>query len=123
MKGNGNPFLVKPFPSVCLFLRGATMILHELLIPVKSNSGKTFSRKVNREFSDYVVSLAGGLSELPLISGQWKDHGKIYRESMRPIRVACNKRTIQSIARKAREQFKQLSIMSYTVSNDVTFTV
>jgi hypothetical protein len=35
------------------------MRLHEILIPVKSNSGKTFSRKDNRQFADYVVSLAG----------------------------------------------------------------
>jgi hypothetical protein len=97
------------------------MRLHEILIPVKSNSGKTFSRKDNRQFADYVVSLAGGLSQGAPLSGQWADNGKIYRESMRPLRIACSARTMAKIARKAREHFRQLSIMYYTVSNEVTF--
>jgi hypothetical protein len=97
------------------------MKLHEILIPVKSNSGRKFTREHNRIFSDYVVASAGGLSQGAPLAGQWRDNGKIYRESMRPLRIACDARTMAKIARKAREHYRQLSIMYYTVSNEVTF--
>ena len=96
-------------------------ILFELLIPLTDNSGHKFTDSHNAKFFQFVRNLAGGLTALSPANGQWVDSGKVYKERVRPIRIACNPATIRKIAEYAKQFYKQFSIMYYQLSNKVHF--
>lgn len=96
------------------------MRLYEILIPVADNEGRKFTTH-NRQWESIVRDMAGGLSVCPSVMGQWVDRGRVYRERMRPHRVACRVSVIRRLARFAKRHYRQLSIMYYPVSSVVTF--
>jgi len=97
------------------------MKLFEILIPVADNDRRVFSRVHNQLWEKVVRASAGGLSACPVIHGQWVDGGKVYRERMRPVRIACGARAIRKLADFAKHHYRQLSVMYYPVSADVRF--
>ena len=87
------------------------MNLYEILIPINDNEGVRFSDEHNEQFYDYVIDLAGGLSIWP----------ELPELNMVPLRIACDNETFEQIVPRARNDFRQLSIMSRVVSNEVHF--
>ena len=66
------------------------MKLYEVLIPRADNEKNIFSRAHNLLWQEEVRKSAGGLSLCPAIEGQWENGGKVYREKMIPVRIACS---------------------------------
>lgn len=95
--------------------------MYEILIPVADNTGKRFTPAHHRQWESIVRDMAGGLSACSTVMGQWVDRGKVYRERMRPVRVACGARVIRRLARIAKEHYRQLSVMVYPIAESVTF--
>jgi hypothetical protein len=95
--------------------------LYEILIPQADNSKRAFSRAYHRAWEKLVRESAGGLSICPTIEGQWIDKGKLYRERMRPVRIACSAQKMRKLADLAKLHYRQLSVMYYPVSPDVRF--
>ena len=97
------------------------MNLYEILIPRADNQKNIFSRAHNLLWENEARKIAGGLSVCPPIEGQWENDGKVYREKMIPVRIACSARKIAKLVNFAKLHFRQLSIMYYPVSRDVRF--
>ena len=98
------------------------MTLYEILIPVCDNGGVEFDAEHNAVWEDNVLDIAGGLTTLPVVNGQWSDpDGHAIREEMKPVRIACSEEQINDIADMTASHYKQLSIMYYTISTDVIF--
>ena len=102
-------------------LGGPSLRLYEILIPVADNEGRKFTTRHHRQWESIVRDMAGGLSVCPALMGQWVDNGRVYREKMRPVRVACRVSIIRRLALLAKRHYRQLSIMYYPVSTVVTF--
>ena len=97
------------------------MKLYEILIPQADNAKRAFSRSHHAKWEGIARDTAGGLSVCPIISGQWIDKGKVYRERMRPVRIACSARSMRKLADLAKSHYRQISVMYYPVSSEVRF--
>lgn len=96
------------------------MALYEILIPVKSNSGKRFTRAHNEKWDKTVTAIAGGLTKMPVVQGQWLDGGVLYSEPMTPVRIVSTAAKISKIADFTARHYRQLAVMTYKLSSAVT---
>ncbi len=73
-------------------------------------------------WEDNVLDIAGGLTTLAVVNGQWIDpNDDVIREQMVPVRIACSEEQINDIADMTASHYGQLSVMYYTISTDVIF--
>jgi len=91
------------------------MQVYEVLIPLADNSGRRFSRAHHSAWEAEVRKRAGGLSILPALEGQWVNKGRVYRERIRPVRIACTARIIRQLALLAKQHYRQLSVLYHSV--------
>jgi hypothetical protein len=95
------------------------MFLWEILVPCRVKN-KGVPIKFHRAWDDKVRAIANGLTIYRASVGQWvSPSGKIFRERMIPVRIACNKTQINQIADITAKHYKQQAIMFYLVSNEV----
>lgn len=96
------------------------MELWEILVPVNSNDGVRFADEYHHKWDDQVRALAGGLTVLETVKGQWVDNtSKLFKEPMIPVRVLADKPTIKTIVSLALEHYDQKAVMAYRISNEV----
>ncbi len=101
--------------------------LWEILVPV-------WSKGVMEDWKEKVISISKGLTVCKKVKGYWLDpdfvEDRIYypkanqaviKESMLPVRVACNREQMTQIATYTKEFFKQESLMYYRLSDEVNF--
>lgn len=107
------------------------MKLYEILVPVVSNDGKRdYSRDGTlREFSMRVLDRVGGYTIYAAVDGAWRNDnepapGNVYFDRNVPIRFATDDQHQHlAIVADALELFPdQKCIMSYVISDTVTFT-
>lgn len=100
------------------------MQLFEVLRPVKFNTGRAVPRSHHAAWERQVLDLAGGLTVCGAVAGQWRDpkSGKVYREPMQPVRIACMPRLAKRIAELTKRHYDQKAVLCYSVSSNVTFT-
>jgi len=94
--------------------------LYEILVPKADNNGKSFSRAKHKAWDAKAMAMSGGLTKLATGVGQWAYEGKVYRERMTPVRVALTPAEIESLSAFTAEHYKQLAVMFYEVSANVT---
>lgn len=94
--------------------------LYEILVPKADNNGRAFSAAKHRAWDKQAMALSGGLTKMAAGIGQWEHKGKVYRETMVPVRVNVTKREIEALSAFTAKHYKQLAIMYYEVSNNVT---
>lgn len=97
------------------------MPLYEVLIPRADNRKRPFSAKHHAVWQAEVRRVAGGLTVGAIVEGQWASDGKVYKEKMQVVRIACNARKIATLVRVAKRHYRQLAVMYYPVSRDVRF--
>lgn len=94
----------------------------EILVPTISNEGKPYRVRYHRVWDAKVREIAGGLTIIKPITGQWvnpKDN-QLFQERMIPVRIACSKEQIDQIADITAKHYDQKAIMYYLISEDVT---
>lgn len=97
--------------------------LWEILVPtVRRSNGRQYRTRYHRVWDARVRSIAGGLTVLTPVKGQWlAASGDLHMERVIPVRIACSEDQILEIMRLTREYYDQLDVMAYRVSNRVIF--
>lgn len=94
--------------------------LFEILVPTKFNSGRPVRTKHHKEWDKFVHKLAGGLTLLKPVHGQWiADDGSCYEDRVIPVRIACTDRQIAKIAKFSLKHYKQKAVLYYVLSQEV----
>lgn len=98
----------------------STKCLWEVLVPTVRNDGRPIKTRFHRVWDAKVRMLTGGLTIMPVSKGQWvsKD-GTLFAERMIPVRIACDKPTIEKILDFTITYYEQLAVMAYKVSDSV----
>lgn len=97
------------------------MKTYEIQIPVKPNNSSEFifhtdeagkfTDLFHADFFYQVLSRTNGYSILPEVEGVWQPElGRICREKMIPVRIACTSEQIAEIAEFAKSHYDQEAI-------------
>ncbi len=99
------------------------MQMFEIMRPVHFNDGKLIDAATHRAWEDSVLSLAGGFTVMPEARGAWRDpaNGRVYREPMSPVRVACLPNVARCIAEMTKRHYRQEAVLLYPVAENVEF--
>lgn len=97
------------------------MKLWEILVPKFWNNGQRIPLRYHRAWDEKVRAVSGGLTILRSVKGQWESPGgKIYKDQMIPVRVACNDRQFRRILEITLEHYvDQEAIMAYLVGAEI----
>ena len=94
--------------------------LWEILVPRTKNSGEEIAVEDHQSWDEFVRDLVGGLTILRSARGVWQSpDGIIFREEMIPVRIACDKATIEEIIEYTLVYYEQEAVMAYRVSDCV----
>lgn len=91
------------------------------MVPTLSNEGKPYRTRYHKVWDAKVREITGGLTIIPPIKGEWVNSadGKLFRERMIPVRIACSSEQIDKIADITAKYYSQKAIMYYLVSEHV----
>lgn len=96
--------------------------LWEILVPEESNDGIAYPVEYHREWDEKVRNVAGGLTILRTAKGQWvSPDGKLFKEMMIPVRIACTEDEIEKIMDLTIEHYDQEQVMAIKVADQVKF--
>lgn len=94
--------------------------LWEILVPTVSNEGNPYRVRYHRVWDAKVRNIAGGLSIIPPIKGQWVSTDRtLFQERMIPVRIACNEEQINKIADITAKYYNQMAVMFYLITEKV----
>lgn len=95
--------------------------LWEILVPtVRRKDGKPLRTRFHRVWDSKVREMAGGLTVLSPVKGQWVSPDKeLFSERMIPVRIACTEAQIDRIADMTAEYYDQLAVMYYRIADNV----
>lgn len=134
--GTGQPTVWNDMCSACnadyedtLYERVSKIKLYEILVPTEIDRGKVGGDKVvpirtryHRVWDEKVREISGGLTVMRPASGQWvDDDGKLYKERMIPVRIACTETQIKEIAKFSLDFYMQKAVMCYEISENCFF--
>jgi hypothetical protein len=92
----------------------------EILVPCKfEDNGNPVSTKHHQEWDKVIRNIAGGLTVLKPVKGQWVDEGKTYHDRIIPVRIMCNRTEIEKIVDFTINHYRQLAVMAYKISDEV----
>jgi len=94
--------------------------LWEILVPAESNEGIEYRIEHHHAWDDQVRAISGGLTILKTAKGQWLDEtGRLYKDTVIPVRVACTEPQIDEIIGLTIAHYKQKAVMAYLISERV----
>lgn len=94
--------------------------LWEILVPTHDNNNNEFAVDKHKEWDAFVEKTTGGASIAKKIKGSWiNEDKKTIRETMIPVRIACDEIHIEKIADFTARHYNQDAIMYYRLSNYV----
>lgn len=98
--------------------------LWEIMVPHKMGpkGKKVIQVPYHQEWDAKVREIAGGLTIMRAARGQWVDrdgNGKLYKEIMIPVRIACTREQIEEIMAFTQQHYKQIVVMAYKVAEEV----
>ncbi len=94
--------------------------LWEILVPVVSNDGLEYDESVHLDWNEKVAKIAGGITIFEKVKGYWENsEGVILIEEIIPVRICCDRKTIDSIVKLTLGYYNQESVMAYKVSSEV----
>lgn len=88
-------------------------MMYEILVPCG------FALSHHHKWDDFVRSQAGGLTLLRSVKGQWVNNGELYAEWVIPVRIACDRETIERIIDFTIAHYGQKAVMAYKISDEV----
>ena len=96
--------------------------LWEILVPSATNDGVDILISYHREWDEKVRKICGGLTILKSAKGQWvSPDGRLFKEKMIPVRVACTKEQIEQIMDITLKHYDQEEVLAYKISDTVIF--
>lgn len=96
------------------------MSIWEILVPTVMPNGRPIRTRQHRVWDERVRQITGGLTIMPPVYGQWvSSTQELFLERMIPVRIACTKEQINTIADMTAKFYNQLAIMFYQLSNEV----
>lgn len=80
--------------------------LYEIALPLRSNAGACYHAELCA-WEAHALGYAGGFTRRPDGDGQWQDpkSGKVYRDVMRPYRIACKPKVFARLLDRAFDLF------------------
>ena len=94
--------------------------LYEILVPTVID-GKPVRRRYHRVWDKEIHKISGGLTILAPAKGAWiSPDGVLFEERMIPVRIVCTAEEIEQIANFTAKYYKQLAVLFYKVSDEVT---
>ncbi|MGV8168483.1 MAG: hypothetical protein ACP5N3_00335 [Candidatus Nanoarchaeia archaeon] len=94
--------------------------LWEILVPRCSNEGLEYNLDYHHKWDEQVRGLAGGVTILRTAKGHWVNpQGQVFVEEMIPVRIYCNRETIDRIQDMTLEYYNQEAVFAYRVSSEV----
>jgi len=99
-----------------------TVQLYEILVPTirPDRPGKFFKTRYHKVWDKKVRSIAGGLTILKPVKGEWMSPGgELFAERMIPVRICCSAEQIEKIADMTAAYYQQLAVMYYKISDFV----
>lgn len=97
------------------------MKMFEILVPCQYNSGKPIRTRHHKEWDKVVRKIAGGLTLLKPVEGQWVSNNILYEDRVIPVRIVCTDKQIKRIMKFTISHYKQLAVMAYEISNNVLY--
>ena len=94
------------------------MCVWEILIPTIVNNRPVHTR-FHRVWDARVRAISGGLTIMPPAQGQWVSSNRLLEERMIPVRIACTREQINSIADMTAAYYSQSAVMFYRISDEV----
>jgi len=96
--------------------------LWEVLVPCESNYGFTFSLDYHKGWDAKVKALTGGLTIMKKARGEWvSNFGQTFIDEVIPVRIACNRATLNKILAMTKDYYEQEAIFAFKVSEEVIF--
>lgn len=96
--------------------------LWQILVPTIRNDGRPIKTRFHRVWDAKVRNISGGLTIVPPVIGQWEnpeENGKLYKERMIPVQIACTTDEIIEIANMSKKYYEQEKIFVYLLSEKV----
>lgn len=94
-------------------------ILWEIMVPASNHSGQ-FPYEHHKRWDEFVLTQAGGLTIFRGAKGKWiSSYGRLFKDRMIPVRIACNREAIDRIMQFTLEHYKQEAVFCYAVSETV----
>ena len=94
--------------------------LWEILVPTRRNDGRPLRTRFHKVWDKKVRSIAGGLTIIPPVRGQWMDGLELYEERMIPVRIMCTEPQMQEIVKITLKHYDdQIATMYYRLSEAV----
>jgi hypothetical protein len=93
--------------------------LFEILVPTIRSNGKPIRTRCHKAWDSKVRDIAGGLTIMSPVKGEWVYEGDVYRERVIPVRIMCNSEQISQIVKFSLSHYDQLAIMYYEITNNV----
>ena len=92
----------------------------EIMVPCQWNNGKPVRTRHHKEWDKKVRKLSGGLTIMMPGKGQWLNkEGELFEERVIPVRIACDRTTIDAIMDITAQHYNQYAILAYKVSDEV----
>lgn len=88
----------------------------EIMVPYKIGK-KTVQLPHHQEWDEKVRAISGGLTIYRVAHGQWMNaEGRVYKEPMIPVRIACTEEQIKEIMQITLEHYRQQAVYVSLVS-------
>lgn len=98
--------------------KDAKLCVWEIFVPTMIGD-KPVRARYHRVWDEKVRKLTQGLTVYHPAKGQWVEDGEVFKERMIPVRVACTKSLIETIADFTITYYKQKAVMYYLVTDKV----
>ncbi len=96
------------------------MDVWEILVPTTMPDGRPIRTRQHRVWDNQVRKITGGLTIMPPVRGQWiSQDDELYQERMIPVRIACTREQMDTIADMTAKFYQQIAIMFYHISSEV----
>jgi hypothetical protein len=76
-------------------------------------------KRHHKQWDKFVRNISGGLTVCKPAKGQWIHMGKLYEDRVIPVRIACTREQIMTICNFTMNHYRQKSVMSYHLSDEV----
>ncbi|MHC4188406.1 MAG: hypothetical protein ACYSUB_01850 [Planctomycetota bacterium] len=95
------------------------MNIYEIYVPTVTPEGKPIRTRQHRHWDKEVRRIAGGLTVMQPARGQWlSPDDEVFAERMIPVRIACTREQIETIADMTAAFYRQQAIMFCLISSE-----